>query len=224
MSKRGILFVVSGPSGTGKGTVLKRVFERVKNVGFSVSATTRNPRPNEVDGVHYHFVTQDAFDKMAADGEMLEYVCKFGNCYGTPKRSVEDALNKGRDIVLEIETLGGEAVKKALPEAVLIFIAPPSMTELAKRLETRENDAGIDIAKRKKLAFDELRSAKECYRYVVVNDTVEKCAEELERIITAERCKLKRIRFPKAKKIIADAEQFTVERNVEKIERLLKEE
>ena len=122
--ERGILFVFSGPSGTGKGTVLEEVFKTVKNLHYSVSATTRAPRNGEVHGVNYYFIDDAEFDRMIASGEMLEYVEKFTNRYGTPKKAVEKLLSEGNDVILEIETIGAENVRRQMPECVSIFIAP----------------------------------------------------------------------------------------------------
>ena len=183
--------MVSGPSGTGKGTVLKRVFERGENLHYSVSATTRSPREGEKDGVNYFFISNEEFDRMIADGEMLEYVEKFTNRYGTPKNYVERLLSEGKDVVLEIETIGAGNVRKKMPECVSVFIAPPSLKELWSRLKGRNTDD----AKIEKLRFEtsreELLSAYD-YDYVVINDEVERCADVVLSIIDAERSKVDR--------------------------------
>ncbi|MBR1746768.1 MAG: guanylate kinase [Clostridia bacterium] len=189
--KRGILFVVSGPSGTGKGTVLKEVFASVTNLHYSVSATTRAPRAGEVDGVNYFFVTNEQFDRMIADGEMLEYVEKFTNRYGTPRQYVERLLAEGKDVVLEIETIGAENVRRSMPECVSVFIAPPSLKELWNRLKGRSTDRS-DIEKlRFETSREELASAYG-YDYVVINDEVKRCADAIAAIIRAERSKVGR--------------------------------
>ena len=189
--ERGILFVISGPSGTGKGTVLKEVFKLGANLHYSVSATTRSPREGEKDGVNYFFVSNEAFDKMIAEGEMLEYVEKFTNRYGTPKKYVEKLLSEGKDVVLEIETIGAANVRKVMPECVSIFIAPPSLSELWARLTGRKSDSSTIEQLRFETSKEELSSAYE-YDYVVVNDEVKRCAEEVLAIINAERCKVHR--------------------------------
>ena len=189
--ERGILFVFSGPSGTGKGTVLAEVFKTVDNLHYSVSATTRAPRPGEVDGVNYFFVSNEKFDEMLSKGELLEYVEKFTNRYGTPKGYVDKLLSEGKDVILEIETIGAENVRKAMPEAVSIFIAPPSLSELWARLTGRNTDS----KKIEKLRFETSRGEIECaynYDYVVINDEVESCTKKVLAIIDAERCKVAR--------------------------------
>lgn len=191
--ERGILFVFSGPSGTGKGTVLKEVFKTVENLHYSVSATTRAPRNGEVHGVNYYFIDDAEFDRMIASGEMLEYVEKFTNRYGTPKKAVEEMLAKGEDVILEIETIGAENVRRQMPECVSIFIAPPSLKELWHRLTGRNtDDENIE-----KLRFETSKVELMCaynYDYIVINDTVAHCAEQVLGIIEAERCKVSRNR------------------------------
>lgn len=189
--KNGILFVISGPSGTGKGTVLKEVFAQDKNLFFSVSATTRAPREGEKDGVNYFFLTNEAFDRMIENGEMLEYVEKFTNRYGTPKGYVEKLLSEGKDVVLEIETIGASNVRRAMPDSVSIFIAPPSLKELWARLKGRNTDNAAIEKLRFETSREELTSAYE-YDYVVVNDEVKKCAKQIAEIISAERNKVAR--------------------------------
>lgn len=188
---RGILFVFSGPSGTGKGTVLKEVFKNIKNLHYSVSATTRAPRRGELEGVNYYFIGNDKFDKMIADGEMLEYVAKFTNRYGTPKKTVETMLNNGMDVILEIETIGAENVRRSMPECVSIFIAPPSLTELWARLKGRNTDSDNIEKLRFETSREEIMSAYN-YDYIVINDKVTRCARQVVEIIEAERNKVER--------------------------------
>lgn len=187
---RGILFVFSGPSGTGKGTVLKEVFKTVENLFYSVSATTRAPRAGERDGESYYFVDDRRFDEMIANGELLEHVGKFGNRYGTPKKYVGEMLDEGKDVILEIETTGADSVRRFAPEAVSIFVAPPGLTELWKRLTRRDADENSC-----KLRFETCRDEiKEVYKYdyVVINDDVGKCARQVADIIEAERRRVRR--------------------------------
>lgn len=190
---RGILFVFSGPSGTGKGTVLKEVFRDIENLHYSVSATTRAPRNGEKEGVSYYFIDNAEFDRMIADGEMLEYVEKFTNRYGTPKLAVERMLSDGKDVILEIETVGAENVRRLMPECVSIFIAPPSLKELWARLTGRNTDSARIEKLRFETSREEIESAYN-YDYVVVNDKVKKCASLVVDIIEAERCKVSRNR------------------------------
>ena len=185
---RGKTFIVAGPSGVGKGTVLKKLFEKY-DMYYSVSATTRDPRPGEVDGVHYHFLSVEEFRAMIAEDALLEHAEYAGNYYGTPKRYVDEAMDAGRDVILEIEMQGARQVCAKRPETIRIFIAPPSWEELERRLVTRGTDAPEKIAQRLRQARVELENAGE-YDYMVVNETVEKAAEEVAAIICAEHCRV----------------------------------
>ena len=185
---RGKTFIISGPSGVGKSTVLKELLQR-RDMYFSVSATTRTPRTGEVDGVHYHFVDVEAFRRMIDEDALLEHAEYVGNYYGTPKRYVDEAMDAGRDVILEIEMQGARQVCAKRPETIRIFIAPPSWEELERRLVTRGTDAPEKIAQRLRQARVELENAGE-YDYMVVNETVEKAAEEVAAIICAEHCRV----------------------------------
>ena len=185
---RGKTFIVAGPSGVGKGTVLKKLFEKY-DMYYSVSATTRDPRPGEVDGVHYHFLSAEEFRAMIAEDALLEHAEYAGNYYGTPKRYVDEAMDAGRDVILEIEMQGARQVCAKRPETIRIFIAPPSWEELERRLVTRGTDAPEKIAQRLRQARVELENAGE-YDYMVVNETVEKAAEKVAAIICAEHCRV----------------------------------
>lgn len=187
---RGKTFIVSGPSGVGKSTVLKALLERRENVFFSVSATTREARSGETDGVHYHFLNVDTFRKWIAQGEFLEYAEYVGNFYGTPKRYVDEAMDQGRDVILDIEIQGAIQVKGKRPETVSIFIAPPSWAELERRLTERGTDSPDKIQKRLLRAKVEFQTAH-TYDYFVINDNVENAVRELDAIMTAEHCKPK---------------------------------
>ena len=183
---RGILFVLSGPSGTGKGTVCKEIMNREDKLTLSVSATTREQRAGEADGETYHYVTKDDFLAMIDRDEMLEYAIYNGNYYGTPKASVEKLLDDGKDVMLEIEPQGALHVKKLFPEAVLIFLVPPSMAELKNRLITRGRESEAEIAKRIAAAKWELEQADK-YTVLIVNDDFEACISDVLEYIEIKR-------------------------------------
>ncbi|MFT3951965.1 MAG: guanylate kinase [Oscillospiraceae bacterium] len=182
--KTGRLYVVSAPSGCGKGTILARVFAQRDNLFYSVSATTRAPREGEQDGVHYHFLTTEEFTELIADGGVLEYASYCGNYYGTPKKQVLEKLQAGSDVILEIETQGALQIKKAMPEAVLIFILPPSVSELRRRLNKRRTETDEVIEKRVAEAAREISAASE-YDYVMVNADLDRAIEDFKAILTA---------------------------------------
>lgn len=179
---QGRLIVVSGPSGAGKGTLIGQVLPRLENIQLSVSATTRPRRPEEQDGREYYFLSGEEFEERVRQGDFIEHV-EFGfNLYGTLKSEVEKCLAAGRNILLEVELEGARAVRRQIPGAVLIFIAPPSYEELRRRLTDRNTEAEKEIAARLQRAREELAS-KEEFDYIVVNESVEPAAAELERII-----------------------------------------
>ena len=186
---RGKTFIVSGPSGVGKGTVLKELFKK-RDLYYSVSATTREPREGEVDGVHYHFMDAEEFRTMIAEDALLEHAEYAGNYYGTPKRYVDRAMDEGRDVVLEIELQGARQVWSKRPETVRIFIGPPSWAELERRLISRGTDSPEKIAQRLQRARIEMERAGE-YDYLVINETVEEAAAELDAIMRAEHCRVR---------------------------------
>ena len=180
----GKLFVLSGASGVGKSTVLRKVMEGRDDLQFSVSATTRQPRPGERDGVDYYFVSQETFREMIEKGEFLEYDGHMDNFYGTPKGQLEEKLALGH-VILDIEPNGAFAVRAARPDATLVFIAPPSMEELERRLRSRGDTPEQQIKLRLQRAAWEMEQSKQ-YNYVVINDTVEACAEKLKYIIAGQ--------------------------------------
>ena len=180
MSK-GKLVVISGASGVGKGTVLGIMMKKRNDLNFSVSATTRDPRPGEVDGVHYYFVTKQRFEEMIANGEFLEYDAHAANYYGTPRAQAEEKMEHG-SVLLDIEPKGAEQVKKADPDALLIFIMPPSVEELERRLRGRGDTPEDQIRMRMERAKWEMEQ-RSWYDYVVTNDDAERCADEILKII-----------------------------------------
>ena len=183
---KGILIVASGPSGVGKGTVHSKIREKLPTLSYSVSVTTRKPRLGEIEGVDYFFVNLQKFQEMIENNELLEYAQVFDNFYGTPRAYVEELLNSGRDVLLEIDVQGALQIKKLMPDALLIFIAPPSMKELEKRLRGRATDEPDVILRRLMDAAGELSQQKK-YDYVLVNDDVERCAGQYLEIIAKEK-------------------------------------
>ena len=180
MSK-GKLIVISGASGVGKGTVLALMMKQRNDLLFSVSATTRPPRPNEVDGFHYYFITKERFEEMIARGEFLEYDDHADNYYGTPRAQAEEKRSRGQ-VLLDIEPNGAKQVKQAAPDATLIFIMPPSMEELERRLRGRGDTSEEQIRMRMERATWEMEQ-RDWYDHVVVNDDAQRCAEEILKII-----------------------------------------
>ncbi|HEY6770875.1 MAG TPA: guanylate kinase [Solirubrobacterales bacterium] len=181
----GKVFVITGPSGVGKGTLIERLLERIPELELSISATTRPPRSGEVDGREYHFLAPEEFDRRVAAGDFLEHATYSGNRYGTLREEVERRLSEGRSVVLEIEVQGARQVREAMPEAVQIFIAPPSPEVLRGRLEGRGTDSPEAIEERLRTAETELRARDE-FPHVVLNDEVQKAASELEGLVRNE--------------------------------------
>src|SRR5699024_2166798 len=190
--EKGILFILSGPSGVGKGTVRERLFEKETHLKYSVSATTRDKRPGEVDGKDYFYKTKEAFEDMIAKNELLEYAQYVNNYYGTPKAYVEEQLAKGQDVFLEIEVQGALQVKKNFPEGVFIFLFPPSLDELKNRIVSRGTETSDLVMNRLKEAKKEIDMMSE-YDYVVVNDDVDAAVSKVKAIIQSEHCKRERI-------------------------------
>lgn len=183
--RKGLLILISGPSGTGKGTVCDLLRKNHPEISYSISATTRQPRPGEQDGVNYYFYDKEKFRQMIDAGELLEWAEVYGNYYGTPKQKVLDRLNAGEDILLEIDTQGALNVMKAVPEGLFIFLLPPSLEELANRLKGRGTETEESLQRRLGAAVDEIKIAHN-YRYVVVNDKVEAAEKAIAGIIEAE--------------------------------------
>jgi guanylate kinase len=192
LDNQGLLVVISGPSGVGKGTVRKALFNRTgHNLVYSISMTTRTPRAGEVNGTDYYFVTREEFKEQIAKDNLLEYAEFVGNMYGTPKDKVEQQLKEGNEVVLEIEVNGAMQVKQKMPNAVFIFIAPPSYKALEKRLATRGTEDEAVIKERLDKAHREICLAKE-YDYIVINDEVDNAADRIMAIIRAEHAKCSR--------------------------------
>ena len=193
--RNGLLLVVSGPSGVGKGTLVKALMDRNSKIKMSVSATTREPRPGEIEGVHYFFKTEEAFKAMVDRGEFLEYIHVFGTkYYGTPRSFVEQQLKDGYDVILEIDVQGAMKVKQSFPDAVLMFITAPSMSEIKSRLIGRGTETMEQVEKRFATAFEEIKMIPE-YDYVIVNDVVDVAVHHMEAILEAERCRVSRSTF-----------------------------
>ncbi len=190
--RNGLLLVISGPSGVGKGTLVKALMDRNRRIKMSVSATTRSPRPEEIEGVHYFFKTEEEFKAMVDRGEFLEYIHVFGSkYYGTPRSFVEQNLANGYDVILEIDVQGAMKVKQAFPDAVLIFITAPSMSEIKSRLIGRGTETMEQVEKRFATAFEEVKMIPQ-YDYVIVNDVVDVAVHHMEAILEAERCRASR--------------------------------
>lgn len=184
MNKEGILIVVSGFSGAGKGTIMKALLERYDNYALSISATTRNPRPGEEEGKAYFFKTTEEFEKMIAQDDLIEYAMYVGNYYGTPKAYVEEQMQAGKDVILEIEIQGAMKIKEQFPESLLLFVTPPSAEELQKRLVGRGTETADVIAQRLARAYEE-SEGMDAYDYIVVNDDLDECAAAVQKYVEA---------------------------------------
>lgn len=184
MNKEGILIVVSGFSGAGKGTIMKALLERYDNYALSISATTRNPRPGEEEGKAYFFKTTEEFEKMIAKDDLIEYAMYVGNYYGTPKAYVEEQMQAGKDVILEIEIQGAMKIKEQFPESLLLFVTPPSAEELQKRLVGRGTETADVIAQRLARAYEE-SEGMDAYDYIVVNDDLDECAAAVQKYVEA---------------------------------------
>ncbi len=188
MIEKGRLIVVSGPSGAGKSTVVFKAINGRDKMCFSTSVTSRKPRPGEVDGREYFFIDAARFEQMVQNDELLEHAVYVGNYYGTPRKFVEDKLSAGESVFLDIEVQGARQVKEKMPDAIMIFLIPPSLGELKKRLESRGTETEETIKGRLARAREEYAEA-DFYDYIVVNDDIDSAANELLSILTAEKCR-----------------------------------
>lgn len=190
--EKGDLIVISGPSGSGKGSIIKELLKNNSNLYLSVSMTSRPMRNYETNGIEYHFVSKEEFEQKIKDDELIEYTLYNDNYYGTPKSEITDNIKKGKNVILEIEIEGALNVKKLVPEAIFIFILPPSMKELLKRLKGRGTEDNDKIIRRFKTAYREINEISK-YNYVVVNDTLEEASANIEAIIKSEKLRVDRI-------------------------------
>lgn len=190
--KTGQVIVISSPSGGGKGTVIAELLKRKKNLWLSVSTTSRPIRTNDIPGTTYNFVSKEEFEKKIEEGYFLEYTNYVGNYYGTPKGQIKEKLDQGIDVILEIEIEGASNIKKLLPESIFIFIMPPSIKTLVKRLKKRNTDSNDKLLERFHKTYKEINDVTK-YNYVVVNDTLEDTVDKVEAIIKAEKCRVDRI-------------------------------
>ena len=188
MNRRGMLIVLSGPSGSGKGTIIKSLLQQREDTVLSISVTTRAPRPGEEDGVHYFFRTREDFEELIRRNALLEFAEYNGNYYGTPEEAITGWLNQGKNVLLEIEVQGAKKVMAKCPEAVSVFILPPSFAVLEKRLRRRATDSEEAVQKRLAAARGEILQAAD-YDYMVVNDALEDCVSDLEAVLQGEKCR-----------------------------------
>lgn len=190
--KQGLLIIISAPSGAGKGSVIEQLLKKDSNLWLSISATSRPIRSNDEEGKTYYFLTREEFEKRIAKDYFLEYATYAGNYYGTPKEHIQEQLNNGKDVILEIEIQGAMAIKEKIPEALCIFIMPPSLKELKRRLIYRGTDTKEKILERFKIAYKEMNEVTK-YNYVVINDDIAIATDKVASIIKAEKCRVDRI-------------------------------
>ncbi len=204
--KKGLLLVLSGFAGSGKGTIMKSIVEKYDTYALSVSATTRSPRPGEEHGREYFFMDKGEFEELIRDDKLFEYAQYVDNYYGTPKEYVEEQRNAGKDVFLEIEIQGALQIKEAVPDAILIFVMPPSVAELKKRLVGRGTETEEVIERRMKRASEEAKGVEK-YDYLLINDDIDACVEELHGIVLSEHRKVSR-NMPTIDKMLEDFDKM----------------
>ena len=212
--QRGNLIVISGPSGSGKGTIISKLLENNDNVWLSISMTSRAIRANDVPNVTYFFVNKDEFEKKIKEGVFLEYATYNGNYYGTPRDKINEKLNEGKDVILEIEIQGALKVKELVPDAIFIFILPPSMKELKRRLVNRGTDSMEKILDRFQTAYKEINEVTK-YNYVVINDDLDMAVEKVRAILLSERCRVDRIEEVYLNNIEEEIHELLVEKDLD---------
>lgn len=191
-NEKGSIIVISGPSGSGKGTVIHKLMDIYPNIWYSVSATSRAIRANDIPGETYYFITKEEFEEKIKNNEFLEYTCYNGNYYGTYKKHIEDKINSGLDVILELDVPGALNIKRMIPSSICIFIMPPSMEELKSRLVNRKTDSKDAIIERFKTSYQEINMVND-YNYVVVNDEIDTAAKKIKSILISEKCRVDRI-------------------------------
>ncbi|MCR1898177.1 guanylate kinase [Irregularibacter muris] len=191
--QKGLLIVISGPSGAGKGTVCKALLKEVPKLKLSISTTTRKPRPREIDGINYNFIEKEEFKEMVQRNAFLEYAMVYNNYYGTPKDKVMNELQMGKDVILEIDIQGALKVKSEFPEGVFIFVMPPSMEELKNRITKRGTETKEELTKRFQASYEEINYVSK-YNYIVINDEIDDAVEKIKSILIAEKCRVDRLK------------------------------